>query len=141
MSTLPNNDSEKPVHAMVITSQKIIDLMGRDLSLHFGKYKVSVINMAPAQTFGPDAISLVLSGKHENIKKSLDQLKKVCYQKEAGIESTPIRSLPPALKGYLSDMEDEIRFEKIFSYCSKEYLDYCKVHNINPHPEVVEELK
>lgn len=140
MSFSHNKDSENVVHAMVVTSQKVIDLMGKDLIGHFFRYKVSLVNITPAQNFGPDAITLVLAGKQTDINKSLNQLKKICYEKETGIESTPIRSLPPVLKGYLIDMEDETRFEKIFDYCSKEYLDYCKAHNINPHPEVAESI-
>ena len=128
------------VHAMVVTSQKFINLMGKDLTNHFWKYRVSLLNMIPAQTFGPDAVTLVLAGKHEDIKKCLDQLKKICYEKEVGIETVPVRSLPPVLKGYLSDMEDNFKFEKIFDFCSKDYLEFCKKHNINPHPEVVEKI-
>ena len=137
MSINSNNDV---IHAMVIASQKVIDLMGRDLQGHFIRHKVFLVNVAPAQYYGPDAISLVLEGKQNDIKKSLNQLRKICYQKELGIESNPIQSLPPALKGYLSDMEDTFRFEKIFSYCSKEYLEYCKQNKISPHPEVAEEI-
>lgn len=129
------------VHAMIVTSQKVIDLLGKDLLEHFIRHKVSLVNIVPAMSYGPDAITLVLAGKQSDIKKSLNQLRKLCYEKEMGIEKTPIKSLPPVLKGYLSDMEDEFRFEKIFSYCSKEYLDYCKANNINPHPEVVEGFK
>lgn len=138
----PNSkDPKEIVHAMVVTSQKIIDLMGKDLTDHFVKHKVSLINISPATSYGPDAISLVLSGKQDDIKKSLNQLKRVCYEKEIGIEKAPIKSLPPILKGYLSDMEDDFRFEKIFDYCSKDYLQFCKSHNVNPHPEVLEALK
>lgn len=133
-------DSENVVHAMVVTSQKIVELMGRDLSSHFYNYKVSLINIAPAVSYGPDAMTLVLEGKHSDIKKSLSCLKKVCMAKEAGLETTPVKSLPPILKDYLHDMEDEFRFEKIFEYCSKEYLEYCRTHKIKPHPEVVESL-
>lgn len=137
-----NKDSDNGIiHAMVIASQKVVDLMGRDLASHFCKFKVSLVNVAPAQFYGPDAISLVLEGKQNDIKTSLNQLKKVCYQKEIGIESKPVKSIPPVLKGYLLDMENDIKFEKIFSYCSKEYLEYCKLNNINPHPEVLEALK
>ena len=132
------DSSDTTIHAMVIASQKVVELMGRDLADHFLRHKVSLMNVAPAQFYGPDAVSLVLEGKQNDIKKSLSQLKKICYQKEIGIESNPIRSIPPLLKGYLLDMENNIRFEKIFSYCSKEYLDYCKLNNINPHPEVLE---
>ena len=135
------DSSDTTIHAMVIASQKVVELMGRDLADHFLRHKVSLMNVAPAQFYGPDAVSLVLEGKQNDIKKSLSQLKKICYQKEIGIESNPIRSIPPLLKGYLFDMENNIRFEKIFSYCSKEYLDYCKLNNINPHPEVLETLK
>ncbi|MBI3590267.1 MAG: hypothetical protein HY094_02675 [Candidatus Melainabacteria bacterium] len=140
MPTFDKQDSDRTIHAMVITSQKVIDLMGKDLSPHFIKYKVSLINVTPAVSYGPDSVTLVLEGKQNDIKQSLDQLKKICYEKEIGIENVPIKSLPPVLKGYLSDMENDFRFEKIFSYCSKEYLDYCKLHNINPHPEVVESI-
>lgn len=139
---MPNDrNSGNVVHAMVVASQKIIDIMGKDLSGHFMNYKVSLVNIAPALNHGPDAITLVLAGKHEDIKKSLNHLKRVCYEKEIGIEKTPIRSLPPVLKGYLSDMENDFRFERIFDYCSKDYLKYCKTHNIVPHPEVVEAFK
>ena len=134
------DSSDTTIHAMIIASQKLVDLMGKDLTGHFIKYKVSLVNVAPAQFYGPDAVSLVLEGKQDNIKKSLDQLKKICYQKEIGIESKPIKSIPPVLKGYLLDMENDIRFEKIFSYCSKEYLEYCRQNNIEPHPEVLEAL-
>ncbi len=137
-----NKDSDNGIiHAMIIASQKVVDLMGRDLTNHFLKFKVSLVNVAPAQFYGPDAISLVLEGKQNDIKTSLSQLKKICYQKEIGIESKPVVSIPPVLKGYLLDMENDIKFEKIFSYCSKEYLEYCKLNNINPHPEVLEAIK
>lgn len=132
-----NQDSSNFVHATVVTSQKIIDLMGQDLSVHFTKHKVSLLSMSKAVTFGPDAITLVLAGKENDIKKSLSQLKKICQDKETGIETTSIKSLPPAIKEYLSDMEDNLRYEKLFDYCSKEYLEYCRSHNVAPHPEVV----
>src|SRR3989338_3569998 len=109
------------VHAAVVTTQQVIDLMGRDLSGHFRNYTVSLVEIAPAVFYGPDAVTLILTGKEENIKKSLRQLKRVCFGKEIGLERTPVRSVPPTLKGYLSDMEDSIRFEKLFNYCSKEY--------------------
>lgn len=125
------------VHAMVITSQKIIDLMGKDLPGHFFRHKVSLVNVTPAQGFGPDAVTLVLAGKQEDITRSLNQLKKVCYEKEIGLETVPITSLPPVLEGYLKDIEDKSRYEKLFDYCSKEYLEYCKEHDIKPHPEVI----
>lgn len=134
------NNQEELVHAMVITSQKIIDIMGKDLSSHFTKHRVSLINVSPAATYGPDAVTLVLVGKQMDIKKSLNQLKKVCFEKEIGIEKTPIHSLPPVLKGYLSDIEDNDRFEKLFDFCSKDYIDYCTTHGITPHPEVIESL-
>ena len=137
----PFSNKDNIIHALVITSQKVIDLMGKDLTGHFIKHQVSLINIIPAVSHGPDAVSLVLAGKQNNIQKSLNQLKRLCYEKEAGIEKTPIKSLPPVLKGYLLDMEDDFLFEKIFSYCSREYLDYCKSHNINPHPEVVEKIE
>ena len=137
----PSKNPEDFVHATVVTSQKVIELMGKDLQGHFMKFKVSLVGVSQALTFGPDAITLVLAGKENDIKKSLNYLKRICECKEAGIETLPIKSLPPSLKGYLSDMEDTFRFEKIFSYCSKEYLDFCKAHNIKPHPEVVEGLK
>lgn len=141
MSHFKDKDSENFIHAMIITTQKVIDLMGRDLMSHFIQYKVSLLNVTPAVNHGSDAVSLVLAGKEDDIKKSLNQLRKVCYEKEIGIEKIPMKSLPPILRGYLSDMENEIRFEKIFSYCSKEYLDFCKTNNIKPHPEVVESVK
>ena len=134
------DSSNTTIHAMIIVSQKVVDLMGKDLTSHFFKYKVLLVNVTPAQFYGPDAVSFVLEGKQEDIKKSLDQLKKICHQKEIGIESKPIKSIPPALKGYLLDMENDIRFEKIFSYCSKEYLEYCRQNNTDPHPEVLEAL-
>lgn len=140
MPTYSHKDKENNiVHAMVVTTQKIIELMGRDLSVHFGKHKVSLVNMVPTGIFGPDAVTLLLAGKESDIKKSLSQLRKICFGKEIGIESEPIKSLPPLLKGYLSDMEDDIKFEKIFNYCSKEYIEFCKEHNIKPHPEVLAE--
>ncbi|MBI1858379.1 MAG: hypothetical protein HYR97_04615 [Candidatus Melainabacteria bacterium] len=135
-----NKDSDDIVHAAVITSQKVINLMGKDLMSHFMQHKVFVVNVSPAETYGPDAVTMVLAGKENNIKKSLKQLKKVCFEKEIGIERLPIKSLPPVLKGYLYDMENKDRFEKLFSFCSKEYLEHCKSHNIKPHPEVVEDL-
>lgn len=138
---LSNKDSENFIHAVVTVSQRVIDLMGKDLPEHFIKHKVSLLNVIPAEIYGPDSITLILAGKQSNIKKSLNQLKKICLGKEIGIEFTPIKSLPPVLKGYLSDMENDFRFEKIFSYCSKEYLDYCKTNNISPHPEVAEAIK
>ena len=141
MPTSNNKDSDGIVHAMVITTQKVIDLMGKELSSHFMNHKVFLVNVMPAMAYGPGAMSLVLEGKQENIKKSLNQLKKICLVKERGIESSPIKSLPPALKGYLLDMENDFKFEKIFSYCSKEYLNYCTIHNISPHPEVIETIK
>ena len=134
------DSSDFKVHAMIIASQKVVELMGKDLASHFFKHKVSLVNVAPAQFYGPDAISLVLEGKQNDIKNSLNQLRKICYQKEIGIESNPIKSIPPVLQGYLFDMENDIRFEKIFSYCSKEYLEYCNQNNIIPHPEVLETL-
>lgn len=137
---IKDNDKNKDsiIHAMVITSQKVIDLMGKDLISHFIKHKVSLLNISPASNHGPDAITLVLVGKQDDIKKSLSQLKKTCYEKEVGIEKSPARSLPPILKGYLSDMEDPERFEKLFEYCSKEYIKDCQIKNIQPHPEVSE---
>ena len=139
MRSHSNRDPNNMIQALVVTSQKVVDLMGKDLSGHFVNYKVSLVEIAPAGAgYGPGAIALILSGKQEDIKKSLNQLKKICYEKEIGIEKTPIRSLPPVLEGYLSDMENDIRFEKIFDYCSKEYLNHCKLHNVKPHPEVVE---
>ena len=140
MGTPGFRNSDERVHAMVIASQKIIELMGRDLSNHFINHRVSLLNISPARFYGSDAISLVLEGKERDIKKSLNQLRKICYQKEIGIESKPINSLPPALKGFLNDMEDDIRFSKIFSYCSQEYLEYCKKNNMTPHPEVLESI-
>ena len=132
-------NKDEIVHAAVVTSQKIVDLMGRDLMSHFIQHNVHVLNISPADSYGGDAVTLVLEGKENNIKKSLNQLKKVCLQKEIGLERVPIHSLPPVLKGYLSDMENKERFEKIFSYSSKEYLDFCKSHGVKPHPEVVEQ--
>ena len=138
MAGKPNDSNNKMIHAMVITTKDVIDLVGKDLYEHFTKFKVSLINVSPASGYGPEAISLVLTGKEKDIRKSLNQLKKLCLQKELGVEKTPIHSLPPAYRGYLNDIEDNIRFEKLFSYCSKEYLEYCKQTNVKPHPEVLE---
>ena len=138
MSSFNDKDSNNIIHAMVVVPNRMLELMGKDLNSHFIKHKVSLVNVAPAVTYGEDAITLVLSGKQNDIKTSLSQLRKMCFQREIGLECSPVRSLPPTMKGYLSDMEDSIRFEKLFSYCSKEYLEYCKSHNISPHPEVVE---
>lgn len=126
------------VHAAVITSQKIIDLMGRDLLGHFLRHKVHVVNVAKAELYGPDAVTLVLAGKENNIKKSLSNLKKVCFEKEIGVEKEPIRSLPPSLKEYLVDMESSDRYEKLYAFCKDEYLSFCRANKIKPHPEVME---
>ena len=134
----PNN---KNIHAMVIASQKVVEIMGKDLISHFLSHKVALINIEPALGYGSDAVTLFLTGKQNDIEKSLDKLKVICYQKELGVESAPAKSLPPVIKGYLLDMENEFKFGKIFSYCSKEYLDYCKAHNVKPHPEVIETIK
>lgn len=133
-----NKDSNSFIHATIVTSQGIIDLMGKDLSKHFFKYKVSLISIAPTLHLGSDAVTLILAGKENDVKQSLNHLRKICQAKEDGVETVPIRSLPPSMTGYLSDMEDEIKFQNVFSYCSKEYLEYCKSHNVNPHPEVIE---
>ena len=138
MSTFYNKDSDNFIHATVVTSQKIIDLIGKDLPGHFFKHRVSLVSMSPALNFGSDAVTLILAGKENDIKASLGILKKICQDKEYVEDVTPIRSLPPSLKGYLSDMEDDLKFKKVFSYCSKEYLEYCKSHHIKPHPEVAE---
>ena len=135
-----NKNRDSIIHAMVITSQKVIDLMGKDLSSHFMKHQVSLLNISPASEHGPDSITLILLGKQGDIKKSLYQLRKACYEKEIGIEKSPIKSLTPVLKGYLSDMEDTERFEKLFEYCSKEYIKDCQIKNIQPHPEVTESM-
>lgn len=141
MTRFDNRNSENYIHAIVVISQRVIDLMGKELPAHFIRHKVSLLNVTHAESHGPDAITLVLAGKEIDIKRSLNQLRKICEAIETGIEFTPVKSLPPVIKGYLSDMEDDFKFEKIFSYCSKEYLDYCKAHNIKPHPEVEETLK
>ncbi len=134
-------DPNSFVHALVVASQKVVDLIGRDLQEYFMKYRVSLLGVIPSETYGPDAITFVLAGKQADIKNCLTNLKQICYEKEFGIECRPIGSLPPALKGYLTDMEDDLKFEKVFSYCSKEYLEYCQKHNIKPHPEVVDGLE
>ena len=135
-----NKDSNSFIHATIVTSQRIIELMGKDLSKHFINYKVSLVSIVPALNFGSDAITLILAGQEVDIRKSLSHWRKICQEREDGSESTPIKSLPPSLRGYLSDMEDEIKFKKVFTYCSKEYLEYCKSHNIKPHPEVLEAI-
>ena len=134
-------DSDNFIHATVVTSQKIIEQLGKDLPKLFFKYKVSLVSIAPAFNFGHDAVTLILAGKETDIRKSLNNLKMICSEKETGVEKSPIRSIPPSMKSYLNDMEDAFKFEKIFSYCSKEYLDFCKAHNIKPHPEVEETIK
>jgi len=126
------------IHAVVVVSQKMIEVMGKDLSGFFSNNHISLLEVNKSEKFGPDSVSLLLEGKEVDIKQSLNKLKKVVQLKEAGVESNPIKSLPPNLKGYLSDMEDSIKFEKIFNYCSKEYLNNCKANNIKPHPEVIE---
>lgn len=136
-----NKDFDSFIHATVVTSQRIIELMGKDLPSHFFKYRVSLVSVAPSLNFGSDAITLILAGKETDIRKSLSHLRKICQIREEGMETAPVKSLPPALKGYLSDMEDEIKFKNVFSYCSKEYLEYCIENNIKPHPEVVEAIK
>ena len=133
-----DKNSNKVIQAMVIASSKLVHFVGENISDYFMKYKVSLINVLPAEKYGQDSVSLVLHGKEVDIRLSLNDLKKNYLLQEIGYETSPAKSLPPAIKGYLSDMEDDLRFEKIFSYCSKEYLDYCKLNNIKPHPEVVD---
>ena len=36
--------------------------------------------------------------------------------------------------------KDSKRFEKLYNFCSKEYLDHCIKNDIVPHPEVLESL-
>ena len=50
------DSSDFKVQAMIIASQKVVEIMGRDLTGHFLRYKVSLVNVAPAQFYGPDAI-------------------------------------------------------------------------------------
>lgn len=128
------------VHAAVVTSQKIIDVLGKELPDYFLKHDVNLINVAPAESYGPDAVTLILAGKEVDIKSSLEDLKKICNGKKLGLETTPISSLPPAYERYLSDIENKERFEKLFNYCSEEYLKECEKNNIQPHPEVLEGL-
>ena len=45
-----NKDSDDIVHAAVITSQKVINLMGKDLMSHFMQHKVFVVNVSPPET-------------------------------------------------------------------------------------------
>ncbi len=141
MSSYSENNPDKLVQAMVLASQKILEVMGSDLNSHFMKHGVSLLNVLPAKKFGPDSVTLLLSGKEENIKTSLQSLKKVCYGKEMGFESSPIKSIPPKLKHYLEIMTDEEKFNKTFLFCSKEYIENCKKNNIAPHPEVIESIK
>lgn len=131
---------EDVIHAAVITTQKVVNILGRDLPDYFSKYKVNLINIAPAESYGPEAITLILSGTEKNIKSCLDQIKTICTSKKLGIETAPIKSLPPALKGYLSDMENQERYNKIFSFCLNDYLKHCKENGLKPHPEVIEDL-
>ncbi len=141
---MPSSNKKEPdniVHALVIASRKIVDTLGKDLQEYFIGYRVTLLNIIPTESHAPDAITLVLAGKQIDIKNCLVKLKQICYEKELGLESSPMKSLPPSLKGYLSDMEDSFKFEKIFSYCSKEYLNFCKEQNITPHPEVIEAVK
>lgn len=135
-----DKNSNKVIQAMVITSSKLVHFVGENISDYFMKYKVSLINVLPAEKYGQDSVSLVLHGKEVDIRLSLNDLKKNYILQEIGHETSPAKSLPLSIKGYLSDMEDDLRFEKIFSYCSKEYLDYCKSNNIKPHPEVIESV-
>lgn len=140
MSLSNDKNSNKVIQAMVIASSKLVRFAGENISDYFKQYKVSLINVLPAEKHGQDSISLVLLGKEEDIRLSLNDLKKNYILKEVGYESSPAKSVPLSIKGYLSDMEDDFRFEKIFSYCSKEYLDYCKLNNLKPHPEVIESI-
>lgn len=140
MARKNNKDKDDTIHATVITSQKLIDVIGKDLNVFFSTHEVSLVSISPITTFGPDAIAITLEGKQQNIEKSVSQLKVFFYQKENGLEVNPIKSLPPRIKGYLQDMEDDSKFEKLFKFCSKDYLDFCKSNKIKPHPEVEESI-
>ena len=88
MPTFYNKDSDNFIHATVVTSQKIIDLIGKDLPGHFFKHRVSLVSMSPALNFGSDAVTLILAGKENDIKASLGILKKICQGKFCGYFST-----------------------------------------------------
>ncbi len=132
----PNNK----IQAMIVTTKELVEIAGKDLSTFFQAQGVTLLEISKNKNFGPDSFTLLLEGNESNIKQSLIRLKKFVLLKECGAEFQPIKELPGNIKGYLLDMEDRIKFEKLFKYCTKEYLDHCSINNITPHPEVIESL-
>ena len=132
-------DKDEIVQAAVVTTQEIIETVGKNLNNFFLSFNVSLLNISPADFYGPDAITLNLLGREKDIKKSLSELRKICNKKELGLETSPIKSLPPNLKRYLNDMENKERFERLFSFCADDYLKHCIENHLNPHPEVIEQ--
>ena len=86
-----------------------------------------------------------------SLRKAFEDIlpKEVAYRKKlafpANEDLTSHKLIAQEFKRAISRSQEKVwgilnkdRFEKLFSYCSKEYLEYCKEHNIKPHPEVAE---
>ena len=69
--------SNEIIHAVVVVSQIMVEIMGKELSGFFSNNNISLLEINKAAKFGPDSVSLLLEGKEADIKQSLNKLKKV----------------------------------------------------------------
>lgn len=133
-------NSDEIIHVAVLTTKELIKLLDMDLFDYFMEHKVFLVAVKEVEIYGPDSVTFILAGKEKDIIRSVKKLRKIGELKELGLETSPMKCIPLSLQGYLNDLEDSEKYNKLLSYCVEEYIDDCVKNNVDPHPEILEEI-
>lgn len=96
-----------------------------DLDECFAKYEVSLKGIK----FGDEFISLKVYGEKLDIRDSVKKLYNLInnYYRAHLEDRVVAQNIPESLDESLNN------YDKL----ANEYINFCKTHNINPHPEVI----
>lgn len=88
-----------------------------------------------------EILSLKIYGTQNDIRLAIKGLYALINQqlkKLSDIETKAAKSLPKDLKAYLKNIENDGDYKKHYDPLAGEYLRYCELNEIQPHPEVMD---
>jgi hypothetical protein len=97
------------------------------LERFLANYSVTLLSLR----FIGDKVSVMFRGTKENLRLAVKSL----YLKSG---SSFKKTVPEHIKNYLDSMADSQSYKKSYDKVASDYIRYCTLNNLTPHPEVDE---
>jgi hypothetical protein len=99
-----------------------------ELEILFADHNVSIKHIK----YEFDNLVLGLNGSKDNLRLAVRALHHKLHSLDA--------SDGDAVRKHLADMENSYAYRKYYEHLADEYMKYCVLHDVLPHPEVIEDF-